>query len=65
MVQKPGGVKEYLEEFLDMPKRCQPKLAEEWCRLFKVGLHKDIRDELDGVLEPLEFALVKRMAGKQ
>ncbi|KAL0796392.1 hypothetical protein Bca101_067769 [Brassica carinata] len=43
---------------------CQPKPAEEWCRLFKAGLCEDIRDELDGVLEPLEFALVKRVDGQ-
>ncbi|CAN7076803.1 unnamed protein product [Brassica oleracea var. botrytis] len=43
---------------------CQPKPAEEWCQLFKVGLREDIRAELVGVLEPLEFALVKRVAGQ-
>ncbi|KAG2298922.1 hypothetical protein Bca52824_035394 [Brassica carinata] len=64
MVQKPQPVKDYLEEFLETAKRCQPKPAEEWCRLFKAGLREDIRDELTSVLEPLEFALVKRLAGQ-
>ncbi|KAL0876646.1 hypothetical protein Bca101_026351 [Brassica carinata] len=58
MVQKPRTVKNYLEEFLETAKRCQPKPAEEWCRLFKAGLREDI------LLEPLEFALVKRLAGQ-
>ena len=49
---------------MDTAKMCQPKPAEEWCRLFKVGLREDIRAELVGVLEPLEFALVKRVAGQ-
>ncbi|KAL0715974.1 hypothetical protein Bca4012_065296 [Brassica carinata] len=64
MVQKPRTVRDYLEEFLETARRCQPKPAEEWCRLFKAGLREDIRDELAGVLEPLEFALVKRLAGQ-
>ncbi|KAF3594748.1 hypothetical protein DY000_02021799 [Brassica cretica] len=64
MVQKPHKVRDYLEEFLDTAKMCQPKPAEELCRLFKVGLREDIRAELVGVLEPLEFALVKRVAGQ-
>ncbi|CAH8337308.1 unnamed protein product [Eruca vesicaria subsp. sativa] len=64
MVQKPRKVKDYLDEFLETAKKCQPKLAEEWCRLFKVGLRGDIRDELAGVLEPLEFSLVKRVVGQ-
>ncbi|KAL0678354.1 hypothetical protein Bca4012_006335 [Brassica carinata] len=58
MVQKPHKVRDYLEEFLDMAKRCQPKPAEEWCQLFRPGLRGDIREELVGVLEPLEFALL-------
>ncbi|KAL0728957.1 hypothetical protein Bca4012_025050 [Brassica carinata] len=64
MVQKPRTVRDYLEEFLETARRCQPKPGEEWCRLFKAGLREDIRDELAGVLEPLEFALVKRLAGQ-
>ncbi|KAL0689520.1 hypothetical protein Bca4012_089198 [Brassica carinata] len=64
MVQKPRKVRDYLEEFLDTAKRCQPKPAEEWCHLFRAGLRGDIREELVGVLEPLEFALVRRMATK-
>ncbi|KAL0684513.1 hypothetical protein Bca4012_051361 [Brassica carinata] len=52
------------EEFLDTAKRCQPKPAEEWCHLFRAGLRGDIREELVGVLEPLEFALVRRMANQ-
>ncbi|KAF3564099.1 hypothetical protein DY000_02015718 [Brassica cretica] len=61
MVQKPRKVRDYLEEFLDTAKRCQPKPAEEWCQLFRAGLRGDIREEL---VEPLEFALVKRMASQ-
>ncbi|WZY78514.1 hypothetical protein YC2023_024898 [Brassica napus] len=53
----PGGV-------LGYGKRCQPKPAEEWCHLFRAGLHRDIREELVGVLEPLEFALVRRIANQ-
>ncbi|KAG5384116.1 hypothetical protein IGI04_035586 [Brassica rapa subsp. trilocularis] len=64
MVQKPRKVRDYLEEFLDTAKRCQPKPAEEWCHLFRAGLRGDIREELVGVLEPLEFALVRRMANQ-
>nr|VDC90813.1 unnamed protein product [Brassica rapa] len=64
MVQKPRKVRDYLEEFLDTAKRCQPKPVEEWCHLFKAGLRGDIREELVGVLEPLEFALVRRMANQ-
>lgn len=64
MVQRPRTVRDYLEEFLETARRCQPKPADEWCRLFKAGLRGDIRDELAGVLEPLEFALVKRLAGQ-
>ncbi|KAF2537087.1 hypothetical protein F2Q68_00021071 [Brassica cretica] len=62
--QEPRKVRDYLEEFLDTAKRCQPKPAEEWCQLFRAGLRGDIREELVGVLEPLEFALVKRMASQ-
>uniref|UniRef100_M4FBX0 Uncharacterized protein n=1 Tax=Brassica campestris TaxID=3711 RepID=M4FBX0_BRACM len=64
MVQKPLKVRDYLEDFLDTAKRCQPKLAEEWCQLLRAGLRGDIHEELVGVLEPLEFALVKRMASQ-
>ncbi|KAL0696331.1 hypothetical protein Bca4012_063511 [Brassica carinata] len=64
MVQKPRTVRDYLQEFLETARRCQPKPAEEWCRLLKAGLREDIHDELAGVLEPLEFALVKRLAGQ-
>ncbi|CAH8326806.1 unnamed protein product [Eruca vesicaria subsp. sativa] len=64
MVQKPRKVRDYLVEFMETAKKCQPKPAEEWCRLFKAGLHSDIRNELAGVLEPLDFALVKRVAGQ-
>ncbi|CAF2098423.1 unnamed protein product [Brassica rapa] len=64
MVQKPRKVRDYLEEFLDTARRCQPKPAEEWCHLFRAGLRGDIREELVGVLEPLEFALVKIMANQ-
>ncbi|CAN7105606.1 unnamed protein product [Brassica rapa subsp. narinosa] len=64
MVQKPRKVRDYLEEFLDTAKMCQPKPAEEWCHLFRAGLRGDIREELVGVLEPLEFALVRRMANQ-
>lgn len=32
--------------------------------MFKAGLRGDIRDELAGVLKPLEFSLVKRLAGQ-
>lgn len=49
-VQKPHTVVDYLEEFLDTAKRCKPKPVEEWCRLFKAGLRKDIQDKLDGAL---------------
>ncbi|CAG7894775.1 unnamed protein product [Brassica rapa] len=49
MVQKPRKVRDYLEEFLDTAKRCQPKPVEEWCHLFKAGLRGDIREELVGV----------------
>ncbi|KAF2571815.1 hypothetical protein F2Q70_00003812 [Brassica cretica] len=62
--EKPRKVRDYLKEFLDTAKRCQPKPAEEWCQLFRAGLRGDIREELMGVLEPLEFALVKRMASQ-
>ncbi|KAL0645867.1 hypothetical protein Bca4012_044158 [Brassica carinata] len=61
---EPRKVRDYLEEFLDTAKRCQPKPAEEWCHLFRAGLRGDIREELVGVLEPLEFALVRRMANQ-
>lgn len=64
MLQKPHTVRNCMEEFLDTAKKCRPKPAEEWCRLFKAGLREDIRGELEGVLEPLEFALVKRVAGQ-
>ena len=64
MVQKPRKVRDYLEEFLDTAKRCQPKPAEEWCHLFRAGLRGDIREELVGVLEPLEFPLVRNMANQ-
>ncbi|KAL0898237.1 hypothetical protein Bca101_082198 [Brassica carinata] len=45
MVQKPRTVRDYLEEFLETAKRCQPKPAEEWCRLFKAGLREDIHGQ--------------------
>nr|VDC83226.1 unnamed protein product [Brassica rapa] len=64
MVRSHAKVRDYLEEFLDTAKRCQPKPAEEWCHLFRAGLRGDIREELVGVLEPLEFALVRRMANQ-
>ena len=64
MVQKPRKVKDYLREFLETARMCRPKPAEEWCRLFKAGLREDIRDALADVLEPLEFALVIRIAGQ-
>ncbi|KAJ4865898.1 Uncharacterized protein Rs2_52585 [Raphanus sativus] len=62
--QRSSKVRDYLEEFLHAAKQCMPKPAEEWCRLFKVGLRREIREKLDGVLEPLEFALVKRIASQ-
>ncbi|KAL0789640.1 hypothetical protein Bca101_005886 [Brassica carinata] len=64
MVQKPRKVRDYQEEFLDTAKRCQPKPVEEWFHLLRAGLRGDIREELVGVLEPLEFALVRRMANQ-
>ncbi|CAH8360287.1 unnamed protein product [Eruca vesicaria subsp. sativa] len=63
MVQNPRKVKDYLDELLETKKKCQPKPTEEWCRIFKAGLRGDIQDELAGVLEPLEFSLVKGLAG--
>lgn len=54
---------EYTEDFINQAKLCKPKNAEMWCKWYKDGLHGDIKDKLEGILEPLEFALVKRMAG--
>lgn len=62
--QKSNKVRDYLWEFLDTARHCQPKPAEEWCRLFRAGLRKEIRDKLGAALEPLEFALVRRMASQ-
>ena len=60
----PRSVREYTEEFLESAKRCKPKTAEDWCRWYKAGLREEIQGRLIGVLEPLEFALVNRMAGQ-
>ncbi|KAG5415752.1 hypothetical protein IGI04_003319, partial [Brassica rapa subsp. trilocularis] len=62
--QGPRSVREYTEEFLESAKRCKPKTAEDWCRWYKAGLREEIQGRLIGVLEPLEFALVNRMAGQ-
>ncbi|KAG5415868.1 hypothetical protein IGI04_003435 [Brassica rapa subsp. trilocularis] len=62
--QGPRSVREYTEKFLESAKRCKPKTAEDWCRWYKAGLREEIQGRLIGVLEPLEFALVNRMAGQ-
>ena len=62
--QGPRSVREYTEEFLESAKICKPKTAEDWCWWYKAGLREEIRGKLIGVLEPLKFALVNRMAGQ-
>ncbi|KAF2571813.1 hypothetical protein F2Q70_00003810 [Brassica cretica] len=61
--QENRSVAGYTEEFINQAKLCKPKNAKTWCGWYKNGLHKDIQAQLRGVLEPLEFALVRRMAG--
>ncbi|KAG2304461.1 hypothetical protein Bca52824_033112 [Brassica carinata] len=56
-------VVEYTEDFLNQAKLCKPKSEEMWAGWYKNGLRRSIQLKLKGVLEPLEFALVKRMAG--
>lgn len=58
--QERGSVAGYTEDFLNQAKLCKPKSAEMW---FTNGLRGDIQAKLVGVLEPLEFSLVRRMAG--
>ncbi|WZZ42050.1 hypothetical protein YC2023_038309 [Brassica napus] len=61
---RPRLVQEYTKEFLDMAEKCKSKPAEGWCRCYKASLRRDIRGELNGAMESIEFALVVRMAGK-
>ncbi|KAF8093214.1 hypothetical protein N665_0387s0003 [Sinapis alba] len=63
IVQGDQSVAEYTKEFLSKAKKCKPKAAEVWCKWYKKGLCADIRSKMVSVLEPLEFALVMRMAG--
>lgn len=64
IVCRPRLVQEYTKEFLDMAEKCKSKPVEGWCRCYKARLRRDIRGELNGAMESMEFALVVRMAGK-
>uniref|UniRef100_A0A0D3ATB5 Uncharacterized protein n=1 Tax=Brassica oleracea var. oleracea TaxID=109376 RepID=A0A0D3ATB5_BRAOL len=61
--QEDRSVAGYTEDFINQAKLCKPKNAETWCVWYKSGLRKELQAQLRGVLEPLEFALVRRMAG--
>ncbi|CAH8354914.1 unnamed protein product [Eruca vesicaria subsp. sativa] len=51
------------KDFINQAKLCKPKTAEMWSRWYKKGFHGVIKAKLKGILEPIEFALVKRTAG--
>lgn len=54
MVKNHHSFEEYTEDFLDKAKRCNPKPAEKWCRLYKVELSRDIRGQLEWCHETSE-----------